>query len=364
MHLSISLRMAVLAAPCVFAQAAAVAAPPPTSASAAAAWIRVGPAQQVALGVRVSAVQRASAIRVELPARVSVPASEQALVAAPVAGVVVRIDVGVGERVEAGAPLAEIDSAELAQMQREYAEASNQLALARSQLARDAALFDEGIIARSRLQRARALERDALVLQRQRALALRQAGGGNGLDGKARLRAPRAGVIAQSLVLPGQRVERAAPLLRISGSGALQLDIDASPQQAAGFDAGTPVTVPGWHARGVLRGRAPALGSGQRVLLRARLDEPGQLLPGTQVQALLQRPAPRGTWAVPPTALTDVGGAPVVLVRGAPGFRIVAVTPLARLPDAVLVQGPLRAGDQVASHGVVALKAAAGGPTP
>ena len=55
---------------------------------------------------------------------------------------------------------------------------------------------------------------------------------------------------------------------------------------------------------------------------------------------------------------------PALLVRNAEGFRIVPVTVLARLPHAVLVRGPLHAGEQVASHGVVALRAAAGEVAP
>ncbi|OIQ69582.1 hypothetical protein GALL_488140 [mine drainage metagenome] len=122
--------------------------------------------------------------------------------------------------------------------------------------------------------------------------------------------------------------------------------------------------MPAWQARGVLVAKAPALSGGQRVLLRARIDEPGALLPGAEVQARLQRAAPPGSWTVPPSALTESGAQPALLVRNATGFRIVPVTVLARLPEAVLVRGALHAGDQVASHGVVALRAAAGEVAP
>jgi hypothetical protein len=46
------------------------------------------------------------------------------------------------------------------------------------------------------------------------------------------------------------------------------------------------------------------------------------------------------------------------------GFRIVPVTVAGRLNDAVMVTGPLKAGDKVAATGVVAIKAAAGEVAP
>ena len=358
MHALTPIAAAALAAAC-WLDGVAVAASP-----AAPTQIRIDTAQQVALGVRLAAVRPASSIELELPARATLPASQQAVVAAPVAGVVRHLAVGVGDRVQAGAVLAELDSAELAQLQREYADARNQSALARAQRERDAALAGEGLIAASRLQQTQSRERDALALQRQRALALRQAGADTALDGIARLRAPRAGVIVRALALPGQRVDAAAPLFQIASGDALQLEIDATPQQAAAFAPGAAVTVPAWQARGVLVAKAPALAGGQRVLLRARIDAPGALLPGAEVQARLQRSAPPDSWSVPASALTESGAQPALLVRNAAGFRIVPVTVLAVLPEAVLVRGALHAGDQVASHGVVALRAAAGEVAP
>jgi RND family efflux transporter MFP subunit len=361
------LNAALLAAAWLLAGVAAAAPPaaaPAVAPAVAATQIRIDAAQQIALGVRLAAVQAAASIDVELPARATLPASQQTVVAAPAAGIIRQLRVGVGDRVKAGDVLAELDSAELAQLQREFADARNHAALARSQRERDTALAREGLIAERRLQQAQAGERDALALLRQRALALRQAGADTALDGLARLRAPRAGVVVRALVLPGQRVDAAAPLFQIASGDALQLEIDATPQQAAAFAPGTAVTVPAWQARGVLVAKVPALSGGQRVLLRARIDEPGALLPGAEVQARLQRKAPPDSWTVPPSALTESGAQPALLVRSAEGFRIVPVTVLARLPDAVLVRGALRSGDQVASHGVVALRAAAGEGAP
>ena len=75
-------------------------------------------------------------------------------------------------------------------------------------------------------------------------------------------------------------------------------------------------------------------------------------------------PAQAGVWRVPPAAVTQINGRDVVLTVTKQGFRIVPVTVAGRLNDAVMVSGPLKAGDKVAATGVVAIKAAAGEVAP
>ncbi len=323
--------------------------------------IPVKPDQQVALGVRLSSVQAAARAQLSLPARVVVPPGRQALVSAPVAGVVSRVLVNVGDAVKAGQPLVEMRSASLAQLQRERADAGNQRDLARRQLARDTELEKEGIIAGARLQLTQARARDAEALLAERSLAVRMAGAGAGVDGIARVLAPRDGIVGDVQVLPAQRVDQAAPLLRIAGSGDLWLELDASPEQAAVLRPGAAVTVAQGHASGVLEARAPALGAGQTVSLRARLTQPGSLMAGALVKANVEMPVPPGAWSLPSTAITQLDGRDVAMVAVPGGFRPVSLRQIVRLEDAVLVTGALRPGDRVVSSGVAAIKAAAGG---
>ena len=71
--------------------------------------------QQTALGVRLAAVQSAAAAQIDLPARVAVPPSQQAVVAAPAAGLVTRLLANPGDLVKSGQPLAELSSPQIAQ---------------------------------------------------------------------------------------------------------------------------------------------------------------------------------------------------------------------------------------------------------
>ena len=320
--------------------------------------------QQTALGVRLAPVQPATAAQIDLPARVTVPPSQQAVVSAPAAGLVTRLLANPGDSVQRGQPLAELSSPQIAQLQRERSEASSRLELAQRQLQRDTTLVNEGIVPSARLDAARAQSREAQAMLAERDLALKLAAGGTALNGVAVLRAPIAGVVTEATALPGQRVDVAAPLFRIAQQGQLWLELDASPQQAATLQPGAAVDVPALQARGVVQAKASALNAGQSVLIRVRVTQPGSLQAGGVVQARLSLPAQAGVWRVPPAAVTQIGGRDAVLVAAQEGFRIVPVTVAGRLNDAVMVSGPLKAGDKVAATGVVAIKAAAGEVAP
>ncbi len=322
--------------------------------------IAVDAAQRTALGVRVAELRPAGSAALSLPARVVVPAQAQAVVAAPAPGVLTRVDAASGDAVRRGQLLGEMQSSEVAQLQRDAHDARIQFDLTREQHRRDAALLAEGIIPASRAQAAAARESQAAALLRERRLALRLRGAGSGLDGRVRLLAPIDGVVAQAQALPGQRVDGGAPLFHLVASNTLALEIDATAEQAAALHAGAPVEVAGSSARGVLLALAPALTPGQHVVLRARLGDPAGLRAGALVQARVQLPARADMFAVPPSALTRVAERDSVLVEQPQGFRVVPVRVVARLPDAVIVDGPLRAGQQVAISGVAALKAGAG----
>ncbi|MGC9162492.1 MAG: efflux RND transporter periplasmic adaptor subunit [Thiomonas sp.] len=336
----------------------------PSAAIAAGPTIPLSAEQQTALGVRLAAVQPAKAAFIDLPARVTVPLAQQAIVSAPAAGLITRLLVSPGDTVKPGQVVAELSSPQIAQLQRERTEAQSRLELAQRQLQRDTLLVDEGIVPRARLDASRAQSREAQAMLAERELALKLAGAGAGLNGAAQLRAPAAGVVTEVSALPGQRLDTGAPLLRIAQQGQLWLELDASPQQAGAIAVGAEVEVPAQQARGVVQAKSPALSAGQTVMVRARLTQPGALQAGAVVQARIALPTPPGSWRVPPAAVTQIGGHDAVLLATDGGFRVVPVSIVARLNDAVIVRGALTSGARVAASSVVAIKAAAGEVAP
>ena len=332
---------------------------PNTAAAGTSGIIAISTDQQVALGVRLVPVQAATTAQIDLPARVTVPLSQQTVVAAPAAGLISRLLVNPGDAVTGGQALAKLSSPQVAQLQRERSEAQSRFEVARRQLQRDTTLVNEGIVPGARLDTAGAQYREAQTMLAERDLALKLASAGTELDGVAVLRAPAAGTVTEITAVPGQRVDMAAPLFRIAQQGQLWLEIDASPQQAAALQVGAAATVPELQAQGVVQAKSTVLNAGQSVLLRVRVTQPGSLHAGAVVQARLSLPAQAGLWRVPPAAVTQINGRDAVLVMVKDGFRIVPVNVASRLNDAVMVSGALKAGDKVAASGVVAIKAAA-----
>ena len=108
--------------------------------------------QQAALGVRVVPVQAAQSGALLASATVSVPPGREVTVAAPYAGVITRMAVGLGDAVKGGAPLAQWSSPQLADARRQMREAQLDLQNAQAALARDQAMLADGIIPAARLQ--------------------------------------------------------------------------------------------------------------------------------------------------------------------------------------------------------------------
>jgi hypothetical protein len=95
----------------------------------------------------------------------------------------------------------------------------------------------------------------------------------------------------------------------------------------------------------------------QSVLVTAELPADAPLRPGAFVQLALPGAEQKG-WNLPLAAVIREGSAAYVFVRNAQGFAVRPVHTIAASAQEVHVQGDLRAGDQVAVAGVVALKGA------
>ena len=99
--------------------------------------------------------------------------------------------------------------------------------------------------------------------------------------------------------------------------------------------------------------------SSQTVTLRAALEGKAERLrPGEFVSAALPLPASADSWDVPLAAVAHDGGQAYLFVRDAEGFAVRAVQVVASAGQLVRVRGALKAGEQIAVSGVVALKGA------
>ncbi|CAJ0729316.1 efflux RND transporter periplasmic adaptor subunit [Ralstonia mannitolilytica] len=317
--------------------------------------------QARALGVRFSLVAASGGLEVGTHARVVFKPDAQYVVAAPYAGVVPRVLVSLGQTVRPSQPLAGFLSPQLFEASRALTEANSQARLAQQSLARDKALFDDGIIAGSRWQATQARAAEANAMAKARRAELASAGiAFTGAGGEAQLIANHGGVVSEVNAVPGARVEAAAPLFRIVDPAALELDL------LVGRDVPVPtigdrIEIVPRGASGTVIGVAPSGDGTAGVRVRASLERRGDLRAGESVNVTLKLRGSNGAGAsglvrVPAAALAYVSGVPGVFVATDKGFRFQEVA-VASTDDAVAVlRANLPTGTRVAVAGVGALK--------
>lgn len=235
---------------------------------------------------------------------------------------------------------------------------------------REQQLFDEGIIAQRRLQEARAAAREADANLAQARSALRLAGmspaaieqvakSGVAQDTVA-LHATDLGIVTEMDIKPGQRVEAATPLVQIRRTAKLDIEIQLPLSQVAGWAVGASVEVVDHGVSGRVVGICPAVqASSQTSVVRAAINgKPGNLRPGELIMVNLGAVGSSPMWELPQASVVHNGQQAYVFVRTADGFEAHPVTAGNDLGGTVRVTGQFKAGDQLASGGTAALKAA------
>nr|WP_274610672.1 efflux RND transporter periplasmic adaptor subunit [Rhodothalassium salexigens] len=340
------------------------------SGDAAGPLLSVSDAQQSALGITVGRADPVSeAFSAPLPGQVVVPNADKQMVTVGAAGVVERMLVNQGERVEKGQVLAELQSPELVQIQRGFIQALLALDLAEREADRDRRLREEGIISERRLQESenalddararRAEQRQSLLLAGLAEADLDRLTETRQFDSRLVLRAPIAGMVVSQRATVGERLERAAPVYELAQINRLQLEIHAPIDSCRQFTDGLAVSIEG----GAAAGRVMAVGCivhriDQGVLVRAEVTEGlDALRPGQLIEAEIARTLDDGEgWRVPRSAVVRRDGRTYLFVAEAAGFRPLAVDVVAREPDSLVVRAALTPDDRIATGGSSALK--------
>lgn len=321
---------------------------------------------------------RASEVKANYPAQVTVPPNAEHIVSAPVAGMVTQLLVQQNQTVAKGAPLVRIASPELGQWQLNLLQAHARATLARQAAEREKSLFNEGIIPQRRVQEAQTALATAEAALGQAKSALRLSGMGNAainriaasgtLQDTLTLSARQAGIVSEITVKPGQQVDAVTPLLHVMQTDTLWLEIKAPATDRARWQSGALLTVPGHPAVSarLLQGAGTVVAGTQSMTLYAVIEKnDGSLRPGEFVSVELPLELPfksaqqtANAWDVPLAALAYAGQQAYVFVRTADGFEARPVQVLVSAGQRVRVQGALQAGESIAVAGVVALKGA------
>ena len=335
----------------------------------------VASSQVQALGIQTAPLQRqsqnqADSVRTSYPAQVVIPPHAEQVIASPVKGLISQLLVQPNDTVRAGDPLIRIASTEFGQQQLQLLQANSRAGLAAQASQREQALFAEGLIAQRRVQQAQANLRDAEAALKQAKAALRLMGmSGTSIDkvvatGNPQeslvLVAAQGGVITHLTAKLGQRVDPTTALLNLVQTGTLWIEIQVPVTDSALWLPGTKLNVMGRSVIAQIMSRSAMVEAGsQMVTLRALVQGKSNLLhPGEVLSVELPAGATSGAWELPLSAVAHDGKQAYVFVRTADGFDARAVLVSASAGQRVQIQGPVKAGEEIAVSGVVALKGA------
>jgi len=267
----------------------------------------------------------------------------------PHAGLINRVWVRFGQRVESGDRLLEVVTAPDARMQ--YLQAKSAVDFAQRELDRQQRLLDEQLATKSQVDTARKNLQDADVALQ----ALQQRG--QDVDQET-LRAPMDGIITRLDVAQGQRVQADTTAMLIAAEKRLIARLGVEPEDLTAVQVGAPVTitpvfVPEVKIETTVREVHAMIDPDTQLVevLAAIPDrQVDRLVLGSRILGRIQL-ASRTSLAVPRSAVLGAGGNRYVynIVRGK--ARRVSVQTGGEQDDLIAVSGPLQAGDRVVVTG-------------
>lgn len=313
-----------------------------------------------------------------LPAEIRADSDRVANVSASVSGVIGKVYVKEGDVVTKGQTLALIQSRELASLKSDWLTALSRESLARSELKREQALFDQQITAEAELQKVRA-EFAAAKAQRDAAENVLHVAGvtdtalkgvataANGQNANAYLYAPVSGTLVRRNVTIGETVTAgdasAQPLFVLIDDRVVWADIAVYRQDLEKINKGASVALMTLDdemlARATIDMVLPIIDESSRTATaRAIVANPNRRLrPGQLVTAVLSLERATSALQVPKTAVQQVDQQPVVFVPVEGGYMTRAVTLGGQSGEFIEIRSGLKIGELVVNQGSFVLKA-------
>lgn len=309
---------------------------------------------------------RSEPVRIEAPARLVFDARSRAIVNPRAPGVVAAIEADLGMRVEAGATLAVLDSAQAGELRARMSAARERVTTAERALERATTLHGEQIGSERAVLEARAELAAAQAEVASASTSSRLLGRSAGRS-RVALLSPVAGTVVARHVAIGQLVDPEDELFEVVDTRILWAEIDV-PEDAAGrLAAGHPVrltldSMPGSAIEATVEYLAAEVDPHTRtVLARASVPNPegrlrAQMLASASIEV---EPARDGTF-VPRIAVQHARGHDFVFVpTEAEAYEVRRVRIVSRSGELVEVEGRLAAGERIVTQGAFLLLAEA-----
>ncbi|UVW30514.1 efflux RND transporter periplasmic adaptor subunit [Massilia sp. H6] len=338
-------------------------------ADAAPGLIKMTPQQIQGAGIVTARAAAASVdTAVTLPGEVHFNEDRTAHVVPRVAGVVESVSASLGQDVKKGQALAEIASAELAELRSAALAADKRLGFARVTYEREKKLWEDKISAQQDYLQAEQQYREAQIeaqSARSKLTAL-GAGPGSGTLNRYVLRAPFNGVVVEKHLVQGEAVKEDANAFVLSDLSKVWVQIVVSPKDLQMIRVGQSVTIRSSAGGESVNGKVSYVGNmlGEQTrtaTARVVIDNPGLAWrPGLFVNVSVVRGKKDAAVTVQADAVQTIEGKPVVFVKAAEGFRAQPVTTGAGDGKIVEIVQGLSAGAEYVATGSFVVKAEQG----
>ncbi len=344
---------------------------PPAGAERAALAARVvrfkTPDIEAATGIATVGVKRvaAASASVECTARLAFHGDRVAEIHAVVPGIVRKVRVELGDHVDDGSPLFDLESIHVGEIQAELQTAREGVRTATANLARRRELVANGLTSGRQVDLA---EQELITAQAhanaaQAGLRLLGAGVKAGSAGRYTLVAPIAGTVVRRPVVLGILATEDTSLATIADTSVMWALCDVPESSASQISPGQTMQLaidgdPESSFAGEITWVAAEVDPRTRtVTAQAELPNPGGKLRANQFGlARIDTSAARSAVTVPRAAVQRVGELEVVFVRTGPGVYEPRVVERVGDGEVVAVTGRLQDGDAVVTTGAVLLR--------
>jgi cobalt-zinc-cadmium efflux system membrane fusion protein len=305
------------------------------------------------------------------PARVVVPPSQEYTVAASQAGLITKMNVAIGDKVNKGDILAQIDSPDLVSMQRLYLKSVSDLKLGALSYQRDKKLLTDGAIPERRWQETASQysafssesdeHRQLLTIAGMTAGEIDHLTKTHKLNGKLNIHAPITGVVMERLAEAGSRIDIQSPIYRVANLDELWLELNIPHERISSVKIGDKVLIE--NTSDAVTAKISLLGQSvnpknQTVYARAVIKGPQSIVRvGEQVNIQIIQVIDSAAFKVPNVAIAQNDGGSFVFVRTASGFKVTPIKVLGKQGEESVISGDFTGTEQLATQGAVALKA-------
>ncbi len=342
--------------------------PPPEGAEQAAIEARIvrfrSPEIEAKAGIRTVEARRAlAAPSTECTARVAFHGDRVADIRAIVPGIVRRVVVELGARVERGAILFELESTRVGEIQGALLTARERVRAAQADLARHRQLRESDVASARQVEVAQRELATAQAEARSAEATLRMAGAARATpSGRYTLTAPVSGTVVRRPAVVGLLATESTSLATVVDTSVMWVLCDVPEVDASRLALGQKMHVAVNGVDGAIEGEVTWIDAEvdrrtRTVTVRTEVANPdGRLRANQFASGRIETGASRAAVFVPRAAVQRIGERHVVFVRLSKGVYAPRVVRRSGGGDLVELEGPVQGGDAVVTTGAVLLR--------